>query len=400
MSTFKYRVMTRGSGVLEGKRASVSKAELLDYLKKSGHIVLKVEEVGGKKAGTFLSNRSVKKATVFFTQELGILLESGVSLDKSLRILSDAQENIKFKGLILDILEEVKGGKSLSDGMSMLPDVFTDVYVNMVRSGEESGALPQVLERLGSFMERVQRIKSEITSALIYPLFLVMSGLLSVGALVLIVMPKFTKVFDEVGIALPLSTQILIKLCDVLTSYGWILLIVLSGVYYLFRSLKKKSGVQASIDRRKLGIPVLGDILWRIEISRFARTLGTLLENGASLLTSIDISKRVLSNTFLSNKIEDVMPDIKAGKGFTAPLGEKAFFPGIAQHLLKVGEETGQLDKMLVKVSDNMDTDIENRIKRLISLVEPALILIMGCAIGVVVISMLSAIFSINEVSF
>ncbi|MBT3879546.1 MAG: type II secretion system F family protein [Candidatus Scalindua sp.] len=400
MSTFKYRVMTRGSGVLEGKRASVSKAELLDYLKKSGHIVLKVEEIGGQKAGKLFSNRSVKKATVFFTQELGILLDSGVSLDKSLRILSDAQENIKFKGLILDILEEVKGGKSLADALSMLPDVFTTVYVNMVRAGEESGALPKVLERLGSFMERVQRIKSEITSALIYPLFLVLTGVLSVGALVLIVMPKFTKVFEEVGIALPLSTQILIKLCEVLTSYGWVLLIALPGLYYLFKSLKKKNGVQASIDRKKLGIPVLGDILWRIEISRFARTLGTLLENGVSLLTSIDISKSVLSNTFLSNKIEDVKPDIKAGKGFTAPLGEIAFFPGIAQHLLKVGEETGQLDEMLVRVSDNMDTDIEHRIKRLISLVEPALILIMGCAIGIVVISMLSAIFSINEVSF
>ena len=400
MSTFKYRVMTRGSGILEGKRASVSKAELLDYLKKSGHIVLKVEEVGGEKAGKLLSNRSVKKATVFFTQELGILLDSGVSLDKSLRILSDAQDNNRFKGMILDILEEVKGGKSLGDALSMFPDVFAGVYVNMVRAGEESGVLPKVLERLGSFMERIQRIKSEITSSLIYPLFLVMSGLLSVGALVLIVMPRFTKVFDEVGIALPLSTQILIKLCDALTSYGWILLIALAGVYYLFKSLKKKTGVQASIDRRKLGIPVLGDILWRIEISRFARTLGTLLENGVSLLTSIDISRGVLSNTFLSDKIEDVKPDIKAGKGFTAPLGERAFFPGIAQHLLKVGEETGKLDEMLVKVSDNMDTDIEQRIKRLISLVEPALILVMGCAIGVVVISMLSAIFSINEVSF
>jgi len=222
--------MTRGSGVLEGKRAAVSKAELLAYLKKAGHIVLKVEEVGGGKSGKLLSNRSVKKATVFFTQELGVLLDSGVSLDKSLRILSEAQDNKKFKGLILDILEEVKGGKSLGDALSMYPDIFTGVYVNMVRAGEESGVLPKVLERLGSFMERVQRIKSEITSSLIYPLFLVMSGVLSVGALVLIVMPRFTKVFEEVGIALPLSTQILIRLCDILTCYGWVLLVV-------FRSL-------------------------------------------------------------------------------------------------------------------------------------------------------------------
>jgi len=401
MSTFKYRVLTKGSAVLEGKRASVSKGELIDYLKKSGHIVLKVEEVGGAKTSRIFSDRSVKKATVFFTQELGILLESGVSLDKSLRILSDAQENKKLNGMILDILEEVKGGKSLADALSLFPDIFSKVYVNMVRAGEESGVLPKVLERLGSFMERVQRIKSEITSSLIYPLFLVLSGLVSVAALVLIVMPRFAKVFDDVGIALPLSTQILINCSDVLMHYGWILIIVLIGVYYfLIKPLTKKASVQASIDRRKLGIPVLGNLLWRIEVSRFARTLGTLLENGVSLLNSIDISRGVLSNSFLSSKIDEIKPDIKAGKGFTAPLVEKSFFPGIAQHLLKVGEETGKLDEMLIKVSDNMDTDIEQRIKRLISLVEPALILAMGCAIGVVVISMLSAIFSINEVSF
>jgi general secretion pathway protein F len=162
----------------------------------------------------------------------------------------------------------------------------------------------------------------------------------------------------------------------------------------------KKTGVQASIDKKKLRIPILGNILWKIEISRFARTLGTLLENGVSLLNSIDISRGVLSNSFLSNIIDQAIPDIKAGKGLTSPLVARSFFTGIAQHLLSVGEETGKLDEMLLKVADNMDTDIEQRIKRLISLVEPALILIMGCAIGAVVISMLSAIFSINEVSF
>ena len=400
MSTYKYRVMTKGSGILEGKRVSSSKGELLNYLKKSGHIVLKVEEVGAAKTGSFLSSRSVKKASIFFTQELGILLESGISLDKSLRILSEAQDDQKFNGMILDILEEVKGGKSLADALSLFPDIFSGVYINMVRAGEESGVLPKVLERLGDFMEKVQKIKSETTSALIYPLFLVLFGIVSVGLIVTIVIPKFTEVFDGMGVALPLSMQVLIGLGDFVKHYGWIIIIALTGMYYFFKTLKKRTGVQENMDRRKLRIPILGDILWRIEISRFARTLGTLLENGVSLLTSIDISKGVLSNSFLSNKIDDVKPDIKAGKGFTAPLGERAFFPGVAKHLLKVGEETGKLDEMLLKISDNMDNDIEQRIKRLLSLVEPVLILIMGCAIGVVVVSMLSAMFSINEVSF
>ncbi len=400
MSTYKYRVMTKGSGVLEGKRVSPSKGELLNFLKKSGHIVLKVEEVGATKTSSFFSNRSVKKASIFFTQELGVLLNSGISLDKSLRILSDAQDDKKFNGMILDILEEVKAGKSFADALSLFPDVFSGVYINMVRAGEESGVLPRVLERLGVFMEKVQRIKSETISSLIYPLFLVLFGILSVGLIITIVIPKFTEVFDGMGVALPLSMQLLIGLGDLVTHYSWVIFIALAGLYFLFKFYKKKAGVQENIDKRQLRIPILGDVLWRIEISRFARTLGTLLENGVSLLTSIDISKGVLSNSFLSNKIDDVKPDIKAGKGFTAPLEERSFFPGIAQHLLRVGEETGKLDEMLLKVSDNMDADIEQRIKRLLSLVEPVLILIMGCAIGAVVVSMLSAMFSINDVSF
>ncbi|MHC4184203.1 MAG: type II secretion system F family protein [Planctomycetota bacterium] len=400
MSTFKYRILAKGSAVIEGKKASVSKGELIDSLKKSGHIVLKVEEVDGSRASGIFSDRTAKKATVFFTQELGILLDSGISLDRSLKILSDAQENKKFKGMILDILEEVKGGKSLAGSLSLFPNIFSGVYVNMVRAGEESGVLPKVLERLGTFMEKVQRIKSEITSSLIYPLFLVVAGILSVAALILIVMPRFTKVFEEVGIALPLSTQVMISFSNVLTTYGWVFGIVLIGGYFLLKPLRKKTGVQASIDKKKLRIPILGNILWRIEVSRFARTLGTLLENGVSLLNSIDISKGVLSNSFLSGIIDEAKSDIKAGKGLTTPLSSRSFFPGIAQHLLAVGEETGKLDEMLIKVAENMDADIEQRIKRLISLVEPALILIMGCAIGAVVISMLSAIFSINEVSF
>ncbi len=400
MSTFKYRVLTRGSAVVEGKKASLSRVELIDYLKKSGYIVLKVEEIDGSRAGRIFSDRAAKKATVFFTQELGILLDSGISLDKSLKILSDAQENNRFKGMILNILEEVKSGKSLADSFSVFPNIFTSVYVSMVRAGEESGVLPQVLKRLGTFMEKVQRIKSEVTSSLIYPLFLVVAGILSVAALILLVIPRFTEVFEGVGVALPLSTQIMINLNNIVISYGWIFIIILIGIFFLFKRLRKQTGVKARIDKKKLGIPILGNILWRIEISRFTRTLGTLLENGVSLLNSIDISRGVLSNSFLSNIIDQVKPEIKAGKGLTNPLVARSFFPGIAQHLLSVGEETGKLDEMLIKVADNMDTDIEQRIKRLISLIEPALIMIMGCAIGAVVISMLSAIFSINEVSF
>ncbi|MFQ5963526.1 MAG: type II secretion system F family protein [Candidatus Scalinduaceae bacterium] len=400
MSTFKYRILTKGSAVIEGKRTAESKIELVDYLKKSGYIVLKVQEIEDSKGLWVFSDRFTKKASISFTQELGILLESGISLDRSLKILSDVQENNQFKKLVIDILGGIKDGKSFAESISPFQNIFSNVYVSMVRAGEESGALPQVLKRLGSFMERMQRVRTEVISSLIYPIFLVLFGLLSVAAMILFVIPKFSTVFQEIGIALPLSTQIMINMNNVLMKYGWIIIFFLFGVVFLFKWLKKQSGIKLNIDKKKIHIPIIGDILWRVDVSRFARTLGTLLENGVPLLSSIDISKGVLANSFLSGIINEVKPEIKAGKGLIHPLGAKSFFPGIAIHLLTVGEETGKLDEMFIRVADNLDIDIEQRTKRFVSLIEPILILIMGCAIGLIVISMLSAIFSINEVSF
>ena len=400
MSTFKYRILTRGSAVVEGKKTVGSKAELIAFLKKSGYVVLNVEEVKASRKSNFFSDLSIKKSTIFFTQELGVLLDSGIPLDRSLRILSEAQENNNFKEMILEILEGVKSGKSLAESLTTFPNIFSTVYVNMVLAGEESGVLPKVLKRLGTFMERVQRIRSEITSSLMYPVFLIFAGILSVAALILLVIPKFSTIFEEVGIALPLSTQILINLSSIVTKFGWIAILFLVGMYLLYQRLRKQNNIQKSFDQKKLRIPILGNIFWRIDVSRFSRTLGTLLENGVPLLHSIDISKAVISNAYLAGIIEEIKPDIKAGKGLIIPLGPKKFFPGIAYHLLTVGEETGTLDEMLIRVSDTLDTDVEHRIKRLISLAEPVLILVMGCAIGAIVISMLSAIFSINEVSF
>lgn len=400
MSTFKYRILTKGSAVIEGKRSAESKIELLNYLKKSGYIVLKIQEEKGPRGWQFFSDISARKATVLFTQELGILLDSGISMDRSFKILSDAQENNHFKGILVDVLENIKGGKSLGSSLSSFPNIFSNVYVSMVQAGEESGVLPEVLKRLGTFMERTQKIRSELISSLIYPLVLVVAGIISVVALMVFVIPRFSEVFTGIGIALPLSTQIMLNVSDNFVKYGWLFIVLITFMVFLYRLLMRKNEFQLGINRNKLRIPILGSVFWRIEVSRFVRTLGTLLENGVPLLESVDISKGVLVNSYLSDIIDKVKPDIKAGKGLISPLSSKSFFPGIASHLLIVGEETGSLDLMLLKVSDNLDSDIEQRLKRLVSMAAPALIMIMGCGVGVIVISMLSAIFSINDVSF
>ncbi|HHT9125588.1 MAG TPA: type II secretion system F family protein [Candidatus Brocadiia bacterium] len=400
MSLFKYRVLTTGSSVIEGKKDALTQMDLISDLRKSGYVVLKVQKVGEERRISLPFGRAKRGEILHFTQELATLLESGIPMDRSLTMMVDAQENGVLKAALEDILGGIKGGKSLANALSGFPKLFSNVYVNMVRAGEEGGVLPQVLKRLGSFEERIQKVKGEIISAMIYPLLLTFTGILSIAALIVYVIPKFSQIFQGIGIPMPLSTLILMRLNHIVVMYGWIFLIIFGVLFFLYRRSLRNEGTHLKIDRKKLSLPILGNILWKIQVSRFARTLGTLLENGVPLLKSIDIVKDVLSNAHLVDILEKAKANVKEGEGLTRSLARRGFLPEIAVHLLSVGEETGNLDKMLIKVADSFDADTEQKIKRLVTLVEPVLILFMGGVIGSIIISMLTAIFSINEVSF
>jgi general secretion pathway protein F len=270
----------------------------------------------------------------------------------------------------------------------------------MIRAGEEGGVLPQVLKRLGTFQERLQKVRGEIISAMIYPLLLSSTGLLSVGALIVYVIPKFSQIFEGMGIALPFSTKLLMGMSQYSIKYGWILFLVTIAVFFFYKRAMRDKNTSIKIDQKKLKMPLIGNLLWKMQISRFARTLGTLLENGVPLLKSMDIVKDVISNQHLAHILYTVKANVKEGTGLTISLAKRGFLPEIAVHLMKVGEETGNLDQMLLKVADNFDADVEQRMKRLVTMVEPVLILLMGAVIGVIVISMLTAILSVNDVRF
>jgi general secretion pathway protein F len=401
MSTFKYKLLTTsGGGVIEGEKEAVSKADLITELRKSGHIILHVYQVDKNKRSGFLLNRANKKAVLPFTQELATLLEAGIPIDKSLSILLSSRNNNPIKGVIEDVLNRIKSGKSFAEALTNHVRLFSVVYINMVRAGEEGGVLPQVLKRLGAYQEKVQKIRGEIISAMVYPLLLSVTGIISISALVVYVIPKFSLIFEGMGIVLPFSTRFLIGMSHYSIRYGWISVIAAAVMFFFYRSIMKDKRTSIKIDQKKLKIPVIGNLLWEIQISRFARTLGTLLENGVSLLKSMDIVKDVLSNHYLADILGDVKGSVKEGAGLTISLAKRGFLPEIAVHLLKVGEETGNLDKMLLKVADNFDADIEQRTKRLVTAVEPALILFMGVIVGAIVVSMLTAILSVNDLRF
>ncbi|GAN34970.1 MAG: type II secretion system F family protein [Candidatus Brocadia sp. AMX2] len=400
MSTFKYKLLTTSSGIIEGEKDALSKADLINDLRKSGHIILHIQQADKNKKFGFFLNRTNKKAVLPFTQELATLIEGGIPIDKSLSILLSGQDNNTIKDVVEDLLNGIKSGKSFAEALGNHVKLFSNVYINMIRAGEEGGVLPQVLKRLGSFQERLQKVRNEIISAMIYPLLLSCTGLVCVGALIVYVIPKFSQIFEGMGISLPFSTMILMGMSHYSIRYGWIFIIVAMVAFFFYKRAMKDKNTSIKIDQKKLSLPLLGNLLWKMQIARFARTLGTLLENGVPLLKSMDIVKDVLSNQYLADILGHVKLNVKEGAGLTVSLAKRGFLPEIAVHLLKVGEETGNLDQMLLKVADNFDADVEQRMKRLVTMVEPVLILLMGAVIGVIVISMLTAILSVNDLRF
>ncbi len=396
MKTFSYQVISTANRVTEGQRDALNQAQLVEELKKQGYVVLKVKETGRKRKN--IPRRAPKKVVYLFTRELATLLEGGVPIDKSLGILANTQKNKAAKAILEDVLRSLKAGRSLANALSDYPGIFSTVHISMIRAGEEGGVLPDVLKRLTQYEERIERMRSAVISALIYPLILLFTGLLSIIIIVTFVVPTFTEIFDSMDMPTPLPIYILGGISGIISGYGWAVLLGLLLFYILYiLALKRNRLVRGKVDRIKLKTPYIGKVYWEMETSRFARTLGTLLENGLPLVPSLEIVQNTLTNTYLSECINRTRTEVRQGMSLTASLAKRGFLPGPNIHILAVGEETGCMDKMLLKVADNQDRELEEKVKRIVTLLEPLLILFMGLVIGVIVVSLLSSIFSLTE---
>ena len=403
MAFFQYRAADQAGKVVEGVMEADVESSVVLRLREMGCIPLRIAMPSERairqtrQQPLFAKRRVSQQQLLQFTRELGTLLTAGLPLDRSLSILGGLFEGSELSKILLSLVEAVRAGKSLAVSMGEHPDVFPKIYVNMVRAGEAGGILEAVLRYLTEYMENTMALKEDIKSALIYPIILGGAAGLSLLVLFVFVIPKFASIFRDNSKAVPWITKMVIGLSQLLTQYGLLILlfVVALGVGLLFY-IRTPEG-RGEWDRFCLRAWLIGELVRKFETARFTRTLAALMKGGVPLLEALGTVQGVVGNRLLARAIGQVQVRVREGKGMARPLSESGLFPALALNMIAVGEETGKLEPLLTEVAGYYDQEVKRTTKRLTALLEPALILGMGLIIGVVVISMLLAIFSIND---
>ncbi len=395
MTLFSYRTSTRNGEIDEGFIEAADEKAAVARLKDTGVIPLMVraQKEGYRGKIRFRSSRADIQT---FTAELSTLLNAGLPLDSGLRIISDISGAGGMKNVIESLQSSVREGISFSDALQKHPGIFPRLYINIVRAGESGGTLNAALEKLNEFLESERDLREHIISAMIYPAILVATGGISLIVLFIFVLPKFSVIFAELGGALPLPTRMLISIGNGLQASWWVLLpAMILGWFGLRHYISTTTGGRYRWDGIKLRL--MGGLIQKLETARFCRTLGMLLKSGVPLIRALNNAKDVIDNQVIASALGSVAKGAKEGKGIVAPLTVANVFPPLALSMIKVGEDSGQLDEMLLKVASAYEKNLRETVRRFMSLLEPALILAMGLIIGFIVISMLVGIFSITD---
>ncbi len=404
MPLFSYKVVNNQGVTEEGVRDASDEQALLLELQKQGLIPIRIEVAKDK---TFLgfrlkssALRLSQKEIGMLTGELATLLESGLPLDRSLTILLQlTEENPKLNKLVANVLEKVKAGKALADALESQSGVFSKFYLNMIRAGEMGGNLGGVLQRLAEYLERTKELKDTVSTALIYPAILLVMSMASLFVMLTFVVPQFKEMFDSAGQALPVPTQIVVALAELLQGYWWLLLLILLGSIQFMKSQLSNPVSKKAWDGRFLNLPMLGEVLTNMETANFSRTFGTLLGNGVSILKSLGIVRETVTNTVLAEFLEDCEEQLKQGRTMSEALSRENLFPKLAVQMIKMGEETGRLEEMLLRVAVIYDKQLKTTIQRMLALLEPALIISLGLMIAGIIVSILLAILSVNDLA-
>ncbi len=401
MPLFEYKAVAPSGETVRGTMEAASMDMVVLKLQEAGNIPLHARESG--KGGFSLSNLRLSRRGMNarevgqFTQQLSTLLSAGLPLDRSLHVLMDLSENERVQRTVTDIRDRVREGGSLSDGLEEQHGAFNRLFINMVRAGEVGGTLDVTLLRLTDYLERSRDLKDSVISALIYPILLL---LLAAGSLILLlvyVIPQFTPIFEELGGDLPLITKIVLGAGAILQNFWWAIILLTVLAVWQFRRMLADQEKRFTWDGRVLSTKWVGDLVGKLETARFTRTLGTLLSNGVPLLSALSIARNVISNTVLRKDLNDAAREVKTGGGLASNLASGGRFPRLALQMISVGEETGQLDAMLMKVSDTYDIEVRNTIERLLAVFTPVVTMFLAMLIGTIVMSVLLAILSIND---
>ncbi|WP_027159014.1 type II secretion system F family protein [Methylobacter luteus] len=405
MALFSYKAINSLGETEEGVRDAADEQGLIAALQSEGYIPIRVAPATARSFLGFSlgakQSRLSQKEIGLLTGELATLLESGLPLDRSLSVLMDlTADNERLSKLIGRVLERVKGGSSLADALEKQAGVFSKFYINMIRAGEAGGSLGEVLTRLSDYLERSRELKDTISTALIYPVILLVMSLASLFVMLTFVVPQFTEMFESAGKDLPVPTQIVVGLAEWLQSYWWMLALIVVVVYGYMNFQLADPVTKKTWDRRFLAMPLFGSIILNKETANISRTLGTLLGNGVSILTALAIARETVDNLALAEVCADAEEQLKQGRNMSDALMEKGVLPKMAMQMIKMGEETGRLEEMLLRVATIYDKQLRIAIQRMLALLEPALIITLGVMIAGIIVSILLAILSVNDLAF
>jgi general secretion pathway protein F len=384
--------------VVEGVVEASDDKVAVERLRNSGLIPLNVtapREAGIRKR---LALRSAKSEVLSFTTELSALLGAGLPLDRSLNIIAEVSEAGEMKGVVQAVLRSIREGSSFSDALQKHPKVFSRLYINMVRAGEAGGILDVVLDKLNEFLESSQELKDHVTSAMVYPCILAVVGTGIIVFILTFVLPRFASIFSDMGGKLPFSTQVILWTSSLFRDFWWVMLICLAAAALIF--WKYISSPEGALRWDAIKLKLIKDVIIKLEAARFCRTLGTLLKSGVPLLQALSNSVDIVGNRVVASRLKDLQKGAKEGKGFAEPLAAARIFPPLAISMIKVGEETGQLDVMLLKVAATYEKSLREAIKRFMNLLGPVIIIVMAAVIGFIVVSVFMAMFTMFDLPF
>ncbi|MBD3175342.1 MAG: type II secretion system protein GspF [Armatimonadia bacterium] len=405
MPTFRYSALdaagSRSSGtvVVDDEQAAVRQ------LRSQGLFPIQVKAEGG---GLSLDSRAegevpinlfrrVKQADLtIFSRQLADLVRAGLPLLRSIHALSEHTENPVFVEVLQKVAEDLSGGTSLADALAAHPRVFPNLYISMVRAGEASGQLPEILERLAQLQETERSRRSQIMSALTYPIMLVCVGTLAVSLLVTFLVPRFKQIFEDLGRTLPGPTQFLMDTSEFVGQWWWAIILAIVGSLFAYKLWSRTGGGKLTIDKIKLRIPRVGRLVERMVVARFARTFGTLLHGGVDVLQAFSVVRNVVGNEVIARALDEARDKVREGDTIHGPLRDTGHFPPVVVHMVALGEETGNMEGVLSSIADSFEEEVENRVRALMSMLEPLIIISLGAVVFFIVSAMLLPIFQLN----
>ncbi|HEX5180358.1 MAG TPA: type II secretion system F family protein [Gemmatimonadaceae bacterium] len=395
MPTFAYTARTLGGELKTATMDAASRDEVVAQLRRQKLIVVKIDEEKAKKRQGRIKTRDI----VIFTRQFATMINAGLPLVQALDILSRQSENKALQDVTRQVVYDVESGHTVADALRRHPKAFTDLYVNMVAAGEAGGILDTILLRLATFLEKNDALVGKVKSAMIYPAVIMSVAVVAIVVLLIFVIPVFQNMFASVNLSLPLPTRVVIGLSSFLKHYWWLLGGAIWGGIFMLRQFYRTPTGKLRVDSFLLRVPVLGSLLRKSAVSRFTRTLGTLISSGVSILDGLEITAKTAGNQVIHNAIMESRASIAGGDTISAPLQKSNVFPPMVISMIAVGEQTGGLDEMLTKIADFYDTEVDTAVSGLLSLMEPIMIVFLGVVVGGMVVAMYLPIFDmINAV--